>query len=100
VVDKNKNSNLDGTFQCYVTTAQLLQAKKKQKRDHLSTITLGWIDTQPGLNKPKQQKRIRILFDSGCAATLVKTTFLTKLKKTKVAKPTWNTKSGSFSTKE
>ena len=100
MVGTHSNSNLDGNFECYATTAQILQAKKKQKRDHLSTITLGWIDTHQGLNQPKHQKRIRILFDSGCAATLVKSTFLTKLKKTKVTNTTWNTKAGSFSTKE
>lgn len=77
----DKNSNLDETFECYATTAQIFQSKKKQKRDHLSTITLGWIDTHKGLNEFKQKKRIRILFDSGCAATLVKSTFLTRLNK-------------------
>lgn len=70
------------------------------KRDHLSTITLGWINTRKDLSKTKYRKRIRILFDSGCEATLVIGNFLTHLKKKKVKNTTWTTKAGSFVTKE
>ena len=100
MVDNNNSDNLNENFECYATTAQLLRQKKKQKRDHLSTITLGWINTRKGFNKTKHRKRMKILFDSGCAATLVKSSFLTKLKKVKVKNTTWKTKAGSFSTTE
>ena len=86
----NKNicentNDLSNKFHCFATTADILRPKKKQKRDHLSTITLGWIDTRKSLNKKKtkSRKRIRILFDSGCEATLVNGKFLTHLKKRK-----------------
>ena len=94
-INLNKNK-----FECYATTAQILRQKKKQKRDHLSTITLGWINTRKGFNKTKHRKRIKILFDSGCGATLVKSTFLKNLKKKQITKTKWETKAGSFSTTE
>ena len=99
----NKNicentNDLSNKFHCFATTAEILHPKKKQKRDHLSTISLGWINTRKDLSKSR--KRIRILFDSGCEATLVNGNFLTHLKKKKVKNTTWTTKAGSFVTKE
>ena len=41
---------------------------------------------------------MKILLDSGCGATLVKSKFLKKLKKSKVRNTTWATKAGTFST--
>ena len=88
------------TIDCNVTTAQLLHPAKKQKRDHLSTITLAWINTHKGSLKSKHRKRLRVLLDSGCAATLVNSKFLKNLRKKRSTKTTWTTKAGAFTTTE
>jgi hypothetical protein len=41
---------------------------------------------------------VRILFDSGCGATLVNKSFVTKLPQRKTTTTTWKTKAGTFST--
>ena len=43
-------------------------------------------------------QRVRILFDSGCGATLINKEFVTKLPQRKTTNTTWKTKAGSFST--
>ena len=84
--------------ECFSTTAELVRPRKKAKTKHVSTITLGWIHTKEGSKEAKHFKRLRVLFDSGCGATLVNHSFLTKLKKAKVPPTTWSTKAGSFQT--
>ena len=59
---------------------------------------MGYIHSKAGTKKDKYKKRLRILFDSGCGATLVNHEFLTKLKKKSSKDTTWNTKAGSFNT--
>jgi hypothetical protein len=55
---------------CYSTIATLLRPKpKKQKAEHISSWAV--IKTRKGPTKDKDFKRMRVLFDSGCAATLV-----------------------------
>jgi hypothetical protein len=76
-VNTNKNKN---TIGYYVTTAQLLQQKKKLKGEHLSTITIGWLHSGKGSRKAKDLKRLLILFDTGCGGTLINQKFLKKLK--------------------
>jgi hypothetical protein len=51
------------------------------KTDDKSTISLAWIQTKKDSNKGEHFKQLRVLFDSGCAATLVNHTFLNALKK-------------------
>jgi hypothetical protein len=58
-------------FECYVSMAEMLSPKKKPKKKQLSTITLGYLHTKRGSLKEKNQKRIKILFDTGCGATLI-----------------------------
>ena len=46
----------------------------------MSSITLGYLKTRMGFNKAKDIKRIRVLFDTGCDATLVNQSFVKKQK--------------------
>ncbi len=80
------------------STASLHGNKKKQKQSHLSTITVGWIQTKENPTKGKHLQKMNILFDSGCGATLVKEAFLRKLTQQRTSKTTWTTKAGSFTT--
>ena len=48
--------------------------------------------------KAKHLQKVRILFDSGCGATLINKSFVTKLRQRKTTNTTWRTKAGSFST--
>ena len=54
---------------------------KISKTDHLSAITLAYLKES---KKPKRQdefKRLRVLLDSGCTATLVNSNMVKHLKK-------------------
>jgi len=68
------------------------------KTDDKSTISLAWIQTKKDSNKGKHFKRLRVLFDSGCAATLVNHSFLKALKKKSALNTKWSTKAGTFTT--
>lgn len=84
---------------CYVTTAQLLNQKKLLKRvDKPSTITLGMLYARQGSKKPKHMKRLRILFDTGCGATLVNHTLVKRLRSKPTTTTRWSTKAGTFAT--
>ena len=89
---------VEKTLDCYTSTAQLLGHRKKQKRAHVSTIAVGWLYVRKKPTKPKHVKKINVLFDSGCSATLVKGSFLEKISQRKITHTTWNTKAGTFST--
>jgi len=82
----------------YASAAEILRPKKKSKKDHLSSITIGYLAAVRGSRKAKNWKRLKILFDSGCGATLVNESFCTKLKQKVDKKTKWKTKAGSFST--
>ena len=73
---------------CFASTAQLLRPKKKAKLEHLSSITIGYLATRDGSRKPKHWKRMKILFDSGCAATLVNHELVSNLRQTRDQKTT------------
>jgi len=75
--DKIKNFNV---IDCYSSTAELLRPKKKVKTKHLSSITIGYLASRKGSRKSKHWKRMRILLDSGCGATLINHSLLEKLK--------------------
>src|SRR5688500_1983543 len=82
----------------YVSMAEMLRPKKKAKKQHLSTITLGYLHTKRGSLKIKHQKKIQILFDTGCGATL-NCHSLVKTLKPKMENPSnWSTKARSFKT--
>jgi hypothetical protein len=58
------------TEECLVSTADLLRPKKKRKLEELSPITLGYI-AEKTPKKIGEHQRMRVLFDSGCSATLI-----------------------------
>ena len=89
---------IDWQLECYVSMAEMLRPKKKAKHQDLSTITLGYLYSRPGTTKIKYCKRIKILFDTGCGATLIHHSLVKDLR-TKEEKPSnWSTKAGSFQT--
>ena len=88
------SKNLD----CYVSMAEILRPKKKAKRQDFSTITLGYLHSKGKSMKVKHMKRIRILFDTGCGATLINHSLVKKLDQKQDKHCKWNTKAGSFQT--
>ena len=94
---KLKN-NSENEFECYATTAELIHQKKKRKTQHMSSISLGWLHTRKGSTKPKHMKRVKILFDTGCDATIINKKFVKNLKTTPHSTSKWNTKGGLFKT--
>src|SRR5687767_13514466 len=105
-MDNNSQSNLESFDICtesqmidyYVSLAEMLRPKKKAKKKHLSTITLGYLHTKRGSLQSKYQKRIKILFDTGCRATLIHHSLIKNLKSRKENPSNWPTKAGSFKT--
>src|SRR5687767_3517693 len=89
-----ESQNID----CYVSMAEMLRPKKKVKKKNLSTITLGYLQTKKGSLKVKHQKRIKILFDTGCGATLIHHSLVKRLKSKEEQPSNWSTKAGSFQT--
>lgn len=90
-----KNNSI--CYEYFGSTAELLRPSKKTKTEHLSSITIGYL----ALKKDKREiqwKRMRILLDSGCAATLINQSIIDKLKTTPEKTTKWTTKAGKFST--
>ena len=83
---------------CLASTAEILRRKQKQKVDDLSTITLGYIKSKMP-DKLGENQRLRVLFDSGCSATLLNKRFVRNWHKTAQKSTKWSTKAGSFKTK-
>ena len=94
----NGNKIICENIECFASTAELLRPKEKSKVEDLSTVTLGYIrDRHPeklGINRC-----LRVLFDSGCSATLINKKFIRHWKKTRTSSTKWSTKAGSFKTK-
>src|SRR5687768_8001357 len=98
---KSNIENLDiytesPNIDCYVSMAEMLRPKKKAKKQNLSTITLGYLHSKKGSLKWKYQKRIRILFDTGCGAILTHHSLVKRLKTKKEKPSNWSTRAGSF----
>ena len=87
-------------FDCLVSTAELLRPKKLSTEEDLSTITLGYIKNKGSNQKTIVQKRLRILFDSGCSATLINKKAVRHWNKTKDRATRWSTKAGDFKTSQ
>ena len=85
-------------YEYFNSTATLLRPSKKSKVDQLSSITIGYIATIKGSKDPIIWKSMRILLDSGCAATLINQNLVKTLKTTKENRTKWTTKAGNFST--
>src|SRR5687767_9262819 len=88
----------DWKLECYVSMAQLLRPKKKVKRQDLSTITLGYLHSKHNSFKAKHQRRVKILFYTGCGATLFHHSLVNKLKQRDNKPSNWSTKAGRFRT--
>ena len=93
----NVNSD-EINIECFASTAELLRPKKKAKNEHLSSITIGYLASRDGSRKPKHWKRMKVLFDSGCGATLINHELVKELKQTREKKTKWRTKAGKFTT--
>ena len=78
--------------------AEMLRPKKKAKKQHLSTITLGYLHSKHNSFKVKHTKRMKILFDTGCGATLIHHSLVKNLKQKEDKPSNWSTKAGSFKT--
>ena len=87
------------TIECLASTAEILRPKKRTKVDDLSTITLGYIKNKRP-DRAGENQRLRVLFDSGCGATLINKRFVRHWKKTIHKSTKWSTKAGSFKTKK
>ena len=84
----------------YGSMAELLRPKKRAKKVQLSSITIGYLASCKGSRKAKHWKCTRILLDSGCGATLVNKSLITKLKSTTDKETKWTTKAGKFKTSQ
>src|SRR5688572_8924473 len=90
--------NTNWKLECYVSMAQLLRPTKKVKRQDLSSITLGYLHSNHNSFKAKHQRRVKILFDTGCGATLIHHSLVKRLKQRDDKPSNWSTKAGSFRT--
>jgi hypothetical protein len=93
IINSNRNC-----YEYFNSMATLLRPSKKSKVDQLSSITKAYIATIKGSKDPIIWKSMRILLDSGCAATLINQNFVKTLKTTKEYRTKWTTKAGNFST--
>src|SRR5688500_13588077 len=85
-------------LECYASMAELLRPKKKAKVRDLSTITLGYLHSKHNSFKMKHQRRVKILFDTGCGATLIHHSLVQRLKQKDDKPSNWSTKARSFKT--
>ena len=95
--DENKNKFIT-PYECFGTTAQLLRPTKRAKNEHLSSITIGYLLLQKDSENTEDFERLKILLDSGCAATLINHKVIRTLKISKEKQTNWETKGGNFST--
>ena len=75
----------------------LIKSQKKQRVGELSTITLAYVFQRKGSRKAKHTKRLKVLLDSGCGATMINKEHVKDLPK-QISNQNWNTKSGTFKT--
>jgi hypothetical protein len=94
----NGNKPTQKTIECLASTAELLRPKKRTKVEELSTITIAYMKNKRPDQADTKQK-LRVLFDSGCGATLINKRFVRHWKKTESKSTKWSTKGGSFKTK-
>jgi hypothetical protein len=94
----NGNKIICENIECFASTADLLRPKKKAKVEDLSTITLGLIRKISTSKRAEEYTRLRVLFDSGCSATLINKKCVRHWNKTADKKTKWSTKAGKFKT--
>jgi len=74
------------------------ESNKRQKPTLLSPITLAYLWTKLGKRIPRHMRRLKVLFDSGCSATLINHHLVTKLPTKRTTAQTWSTKAGTLQT--
>ena len=95
----NVYKNTPNDLECYASMADILRPKKKAKtQPTLSTTTLGILHSKKNSFKLRHQKRVKILFDTGCGATLIHHSLVGKLPLQTDRPSNWSTKAGSFRT--
>jgi hypothetical protein len=95
----NGNNIICDNTKCFASTAEILRPKKRIKVEDLSTVTIGYIkDKHP--DRLDENLRVRVLFDSGCNATMINKRFVKHWKKQPVKTIKWSTKAGSSMTKK
>jgi hypothetical protein len=91
----NGNNIICDNIECFASTAEILRPKKRIKAEDRSTVTIGYIkDKHP--DRLKGNQRFRVLFDSGCNATMINKKFVKHWKKQPVKTIKWSTKAGSL----
>ena len=95
-MEHNSKSNSENV-ECYVA---MTHRRKRLKPNKVSPITVGYMTHKPGTWKKEHISRLRVLFDSGCEATLMRGDLLNNLTKTKDKTIKWTTKAGNFITNE
>jgi hypothetical protein len=86
-------------MECLASTAELLHPTKRTKVKELLTVTIAYMKNKRPDQAGEKQK-LRVLFDSGCGATLVDKRFVRHWKVTESKATKWSTKGGSFKTKQ
>jgi hypothetical protein len=94
----NGNKPTPETIECLASTAELLRPKKRTKVKELLTITLAHMKNKRP-DQADQKQKLRVLFDSGCGATLIIKKVVRHWKKTESKSTKWSTKGGSFKTR-
>jgi hypothetical protein len=91
----NGNDIICDNIKCFASMAEILRPEKRIKVEDLSTVTIGYIkDRHP--DRLDENQRFRVLFDSGCSATMINKKFVKHWKKQPVKSIKWSTKAGSF----
>ncbi len=78
--------------------SELRKKRRNIQTTDLSPVTVAHLKTSLGKTKKTEVKLLRVLFDSGCTATLINNTFCKKLRVTNDRSLTWETKAGTFET--
>jgi hypothetical protein len=92
---KKPSSSLCDNIECFASTAEILRPKKRIKVEDLSTVTIGYIENKHP-DRLEENQRFRVLFDSGCSATMIHKKFVKHWKKQPVKTIKWSSKAGSL----
>jgi hypothetical protein len=76
----NRNNIICDNIECFASMAEILHPKKRIKVEELSTVTIGFIKEKHP-DKLDENLRVRVLFDSGCSATMINKKFVKHWKK-------------------
>ena len=83
-------------LECYISTSELLRPKKRAKKELLTAVSIAHLKITK--DKKKEVEKLKVLFDSGCSATLINKKAVRKLQKKQSNKVSWSTKAGTLTT--